>query len=53
MEKRFYYSPEMKLHKLRGGVVMQAATNEVPLDPKPDEDAGAKGFGSFTFEDED
>ena len=55
MEKKNYYTPEVKFHQLRGNAVMQEFSNP-DFDPEKgaDEDAGAKGFGSFSFdEDED
>ena len=55
MEKKNYYTPEVKFHQLRGNAVMQDASTTIPVDkPIPDDDAEAKGFGSFSFdEDED
>ena len=52
MEKRFYYSPEMKFHQLRVRTSMLQSTQ---VGDAPDDDGlEAKGFGSFTFdEDED
>lgn len=59
MEKRFYYSPEMKFHQLKVKTSMLAGS---PGDEETGSNQGddngnlddAKGFGSFTFdEDED
>jgi hypothetical protein len=50
MEKKYYNSPEAKFHQLKT-TEMIADSNKQGDD---NEDPGAKGFGSFTFdEDED
>ena len=55
--KKYYYTPEVKFHKLRTNAVMQVtspgqASDEIPIDPEEDADAGAKGFGSFSFDED-
>ena len=53
MEKRFYYSPEMKFHQLKVKSSMLAGSLPESKQGGDDEDL-AKGFGSFYFdEDED
>lgn len=54
MEKRFYYSPEMKFHQLRVRTSMLASSTQEEIGGSEGGDTEAKGFGSFTFdEDED
>ena len=54
MEKRFYYSPEMKFHMLRGKSSMLASTTQEEAKQGHDDEDLAMGFGSFYFdEDED
>ena len=54
MEKKNYFAPEVKFHQLRGNAVMQEFSNP-DFDPEKgaDEDAGAKGFGSFSLSNSD
>ena len=58
MKKYYYYTPEVKFHKLRTNAVMQVtspgqASDEIPIgNPEEDADAGAKGFGSFSFDED-
>jgi hypothetical protein len=54
MKKKNYYTPETKFHQLKAKAAMLAGSpgNEVPI--IGGEEADAKGFGSFSFdEDED
>ena len=52
MEKKFYYAPEVKFHQLKAKPVMLADSD--PTQSGNDEDTCAKGFGSFSLdEDED
>ena len=54
MEKRFYYSPEMKFHQLRVRTSMlQSTTQEEIGGGSEGGNTEAKGFGSFTFEEDD
>ena len=53
MKKKNYYTPEIKFHQLKAKAAMLAgSSDEVPI--VGGEEADAKGFGSFSFdEDED
>ena len=58
MEKKIYFAPEVKFHQLKAKVAMLAGSgdddNEKPFNPEDgkDQDAEAKGFGSFYFDED-
>ena len=53
MKKNYYYTPEVKFHKLQAKAAMLAGSEGADQGAN-DEELGAKGFGSISFdEDED
>jgi hypothetical protein len=53
MEKKYYYAPEVKFHQLKAKAAMLAGSESEGEGPQ-DDTLEAKGFGSFSFdEDED
>ena len=60
MEKKNYYTPEVKFHQLRGNAVMQVTSPGGEGDPEESGNGGenrpdleSKGFGSFYFDEDE
>ena len=55
MEKKNYYTPEVKFHQLRGNAVMQEASlsGEGSNQGGNDQENDAKGFSSISFDEDE
>jgi hypothetical protein len=49
MEKKYYYAPELKYHQLR----VKSLILSSELDETEGEETEAKGFGSFSFDEDE
>ena len=55
MEKKYYYTPEVKFHQLKAKAAMLADSGEGADegDPNNPGEFEAKGFGSFSFDEDE